>query len=216
MSISAIDNSNTTVSSIQYTSVSPVNNGKQNSDGNDGSAVSAAAQGGRFASVIEQTLTQLGASDATTNSSDASSASSTQDAQQATQAFMHQLFTALHAQNGGQNTASTADSGNANGTVTGAGGHYHHHGGGRGKLEGGLQNLVQQLSSTAGTNTSDTGTTGQGSTNSSLNDLQQSFTQMLSADGLSGSNVTLSSFLQTLSQNLQGAPSTGNVVSTKA
>lgn len=215
MPVSALDTGNTPVSNIQYASVSPANPGRQDAGiDNGGGCASVAAGAGRFASAIEQTMKQLGASDGT--ASNASGAASTQDSQQATQAFMHQLFAALHAQNSGKSTSSTADGGNADSTVTGAGGHYHHHGGGMGKLEGALQNLAQQLSPASGTGAPDTGTTGQGSANSALDTLQQSFTQMLSADGLQGSNATLASFLQTLSQNLQGAPATGNVVSTRA
>jgi len=86
-----------------------------------------------------------------------------------------------------------------------------------GKIEGGLQNLIQQLSSSSSADTSGSSTAGSGSSssNSSLDALQQSFDNLLSADGKSGSGATLENFLQTLSQNMQGSLPTGNVIATK-
>lgn len=237
MSIPAIGSNNSAIYTTALSSSSAVNSVKQDSDGdNDGSrAPSAVGGGGKFASAINDALSQLGVTPTSASSdSDASGTATTQDPQQALASFMQSLFAALQGQSGAQGNASTnaAAAGSpavgaaTNGTppantnsVTGTSGeghhHHHGHGGGMGKLEGGLQNLIQQLSSSSqgasGSSTSDSSS----SSSSTLDALQQSFSNLLGADGASGSNVSLTSFLQTLSQGLQGAPATGNVVTTK-
>jgi hypothetical protein len=136
---------------------------------------------------------------------------------------------AIQSQVSGQSSSGTAQ----------ASGHHHHHGGGGvGKLESGIQDILQQLSSasgataaasanstgaaanTTGTTASTTGITGvtgtSGSANGTIATLQTSFNNLLSADGISGSSTTLSSFLQSLEQNLQGSSVSGNVVQTQA
>jgi hypothetical protein len=140
---------------------------------------------------------------------------------------MQNLFAALQGQSGTQGPTpgsspqtDNANSGNGTSAVAGTSGghHHHHHGGGMGKLESGLQNLIQQLSTSSGqsgtgTSTSDSDSGASGST---LDALQESFNNLLGAEGASGSNATLSSFLQSLAQNLQGASTAGNVVATQA
>jgi hypothetical protein len=233
MSISSISGNNSAIYSTQLSDLTSVNSNTQDSDGdNDGNRISGAVGGGKFASAISQALTQLGVTPATaSNSSDASGTSTSQDPQQALASFMQSLFAALHAQSGTQaatSNNSAADNSSAVGSVTsattttnnnavagtaGEGHHHHHGGGGMGKLEGGLQNLIQQLSS-SGQDASGSSTSSS-SSSSTLDALQQSFNNLLSADGASGSNVSLTSFLQSLSQGLEGAPATGNVVTTK-
>ncbi|HUW29905.1 MAG TPA: hypothetical protein VMV97_15015 [Sulfuriferula sp.] len=227
MSISNIG-SNPAISSIQFSGVSQVASQGTDSNGdNDASGVSrASGNGGRFASAISQALSQLGVSSGSSSTtastaSDPTSSAATQDPQQALAAFMQNLFASLQSQGGGQTTAANGgtdsdgdrDGSGAASAVSGASGSRHHgghHGGGLSKIESGLQNLMQQISS------SGTSATDSTASDSASSPLQQSFQNLLAADGASGSNVTLTSFLQTLAQNLQGATPTGNVVSTQA
>lgn len=193
----------------QFSSTGAVAPRGQDSDGdNDGSTgrtrgVGGGVGGGRIANAIAQALSQLGgtASTSATGATDATGASG--DTKQAESAFAQSLFAALHAQ--------SASAGNGPGAAPG--GEHHHHGGGGGRLAAGLQSLAQQLSSSSSSSTS--GAAGSGSSQA-LSDLQTSFDKLLAANGQSGSGETLPQFLQSLSQNLQGAASSGNVVSTKA
>ncbi|MBA5607689.1 hypothetical protein H3H36_20230 [Duganella sp. FT3S] len=195
----------------QFSSTGAVAPRGQDSDGdNDGSTgrtrgVGGGVGGGRIANAIAQALSQLGGTASTsatgaTGATDATGASG--DTKQAESAFAQSLFAALHAQ--------SASAGNGPGAAPG--GAHHQHGGGGGRLAAGLQSLAQQLSSST---SSTSGTSGSGSSQA-LSDLQTSFDKLLAANGQSGSGATLSQFLQSLSQNLQGAASSGNVVSTKA
>ncbi len=231
MSISPINGSNS-IYTTQYPYVTSTNSG---SDTGSSAGSVGAAGSGKFADAIQDALSQLGVSTNGTSSTASSSASSgtsdaaaAQDPQQALSAFAQSLFAALQAQSGGKagnssngnSSGSSASGANAiSGASGGGGGHHHHHGGGGvGKLESGLQNLIQQLSSSPGQDVTGSGTSDSSSSssaNSSLGALQQSFNNLLSADGASGSSATLSNFLQSLSQNLVGAPATGNVVSTR-
>jgi hypothetical protein len=102
-------------------------------------------------------------------------------------------------------------------------GHHHHHHGASGNLESGLQSLIQQLSAstggtsgttTTGSSTSSPSTSGVSSPSPAIAALQQSFGNLLTADGASNSGATLVSFLQTLSQDIQGTSSKGNFVNT--
>jgi len=234
MSISNIG-SNPAISSIQFSGISQVASQGSDSDGdNDASGVSkVSGSGGRFASAINQALAQIGVtpgSSSTTSSSASdpnSTTSSTQDPQQALAAFMQNLFASLQSQNSGQATASNSgtdsdgdrDGSSAASAVSGASGksHHGHHGGGLSKMESGLQNLIQQISSSSSTaSTTDATTASATATDSTSSSLQQSFQNLLAADGAAGSNASLTGFLQALSQNLQGATSSGNVVSTQA
>lgn len=227
MSISTIGSNNAAVAGSQLSSVGQVHSGKHDAeDGNDRGRVSGSfGGGGRFASAVSQALTQLGISPtAASGPSDTPASTPAQDPQQALASFVQSLFAALHAQGGRQgptpsDTPAGNDDGSANAAPVAAGQGRHQHGeSGLSKLEGALQNLIQQLSTSA-QSPSDPGKSGSSSSNVSLGNLEQSFDNLLSADGISGSSttgVTLSSFLQSLSQNLQGTPATGNVVSTSA
>jgi hypothetical protein len=97
-------------------------------------------------------------------------------------------------------------------------GHAHH--GHHGKLERNLQSLISDLtasSSTDGTSaTTDTSSTST-SSDTTLSSLEQSFDAVLAQSGVTSTgNDTLTTFLQSLASKLEGAPSTGNVVSTAA
>ncbi|MGH8149782.1 MAG: hypothetical protein ACRETB_07410 [Steroidobacteraceae bacterium] len=182
-------------------------------------------QGGLTSAVL-QALQQIGvsgaapSSTASTSSSTATGTSSTQTSGSlALQSFMQSLLAALQPQGG---SASFP---------VGANGHGHSHGGrhggghsGSGRIEQGLQSLIQELqspSATSATGTSSTsGTSGVPSTSSSssaLASLQQSFNQLLSTLGSgSGNSASLGSFLNTLSTDLASKPATGNLVSVQA
>lgn len=231
MSISPIGASNSSIYTTPYSSLTAT--GSSSDSSNTSSSRVGGAGSGRFADAIQNALSQLGVSpDGSSTDSTGGTSSSTSDAsaandpQQALSAFAQNLFAALQAQSAGQagaaqGTGSSGDESGANAVSgsSGGGGHHHHHGGGGvGKLESGLQSLISELSSSSsqdatGSSTSDSSSSS--SSNSSLDALQQSFNNLLSADGASGSGATLSNFLQSLSQNLHGAPATGNVVSTK-
>lgn len=155
--------------------------------------------GGKLADAISQALAQA-TGGAASSTAAAAGSDATPDPKQAEAAFAQSLFTALQSQASDQ----------AGQAATGAaGGHHHHHGGGGGgggKIAGGLQSLAQQLSST--------GAAADGAASADA-DLQAKFNDLLQANGKSADSASLPQFLQTLSQNLHGASSAGNVVSTK-
>ncbi len=226
----AIDSvgSNTNLSATQLfgTTSAPVRSQDTDGDG-DGSRV-AGPGGGKIANAIGLALSQLGitpangtaASSSATDGTGAAAAAG-QDPQQAASAFAHALFAAIHGQIGAQGGTDTTAAGADSGAPVA---HHHHRGGGAGsKVESGLQNLIQQLSSGAGTGTgtSASGTAAPasgtaGTAGDALATLQSTFDSLLSANGGTGGKATLTNFLQTLAQDLQGASSAGNAVSTKA
>ncbi|MFI4939133.1 MAG: hypothetical protein ACHP7O_02115 [Burkholderiales bacterium] len=214
MSISSINQYSSPYTNSQYTTTNSVNVDIQISDitstGNS-IAGTTGGSGGNFASAISQALTQIGVTPANSSSSAGSTPSSTsQTPAEALKAFAQNLFAALQSQSGTQASDSGAKSHSGHG--------YRHGGGGSGNIQSALQSLIQQLPSSSGQSTSGSGTAStstSGSTSGSAIDaLQTSFNNLLSADGVSGTNATLKNFLQTLSQNLQGTSSTGNVINT--
>ena len=193
----AIDSvNNTAISQLLYPSPTSV----AGSSADTGSEADGTRVGGasRFASAISQALTQIGVTPPDASSASGASTTATQDPTQAAQAFASALFGALHAQDSG------ATGGSSDGAQKAGGGH--HHGGGGGKIEGGLQKLIQTLS--AGT------ASASGSDTASTSPLQTAFDNLVSANGGTPGNASLTSFLQNLAQDLHGAPSAGNVVST--
>jgi hypothetical protein len=124
----------------------------------------------------------------------------------------------------------------ANGSTEGSGrvhrGHGGHGGhGGGGKIEADLQSLIQELSTASSTSTASTTaattdasttaastTAAATSTDSTLATLEKSFDALVSQTGGSTATGTdsLTSFLKALAAGLQGAPSTGNVLTTQA
>lgn len=189
---------------------------------NDGGGVAAAsgtpARGG-FVSAINQALSQIGVSGSAPSAA-TGTASAAQDPLQALSNFVHNLFAALQAQGAAQPGAAQggdSDGDNDGSGASAAAGVARHQGGGN--IASRLQSLIQQLSasssSTSGSSTS--GTTPTTDTSSSvLAALQQSFQNLLSSQGASGSQATLGSFLQTLAQDLPGASPAGNIVQTQA
>lgn len=210
MAIDSVNNS--AISQLLYSpSTSTSTSASGSSSDADGSAngtsvgsTTGAAAGGRFASAISLALTQIGVTPANASSASGASTAATQDPTQAAQAFASALFGALHAQD--------SSTGASNGAPKAAGGH-HHGGGGGGKIESGMQNLIQTLSA-GGASTSGGGASTSTSGGSDLSKLQTAFDNMVAANGGTAGNASLTSFLQNLAQDMQGAPSTGNVVST--
>ena len=205
---------NSAVSAYQYSGTNAVAGQSQNDKQGPG-----AAGASKFADAISAALSQVTGSSATSSTTAASSTSSTSgtsDSSQAEATFAQNLFAALQAQAGGAPASGSSSATTSSGAAP-AGGHHHHHGGGGGgKISSGLDSLASQLtaSSSDGSNTSTTdGSDSSGS--DPLSALQASFNNLLAANGQSGSSASLPQFLQTLSQNLQNAPATGNVVSTK-
>ena len=192
---------------------------------NDGGRVSRPSGGG-LASAVNQALSQIGVS-ASSGSAATGSTTPTPDPMQASSAFMHNLFAALQSQGSGQPRTAQggADSdgdndGGSTSGVSGATGGGRHHGGGAGSIASKLQSLIQQLSaSSQGTSNStptSLSTSASGATDPALTALQQSFQDLLSAQGVSGSQATLGSFLQALAQDLPGTKPTGNIVQAQA
>src|SRR5450830_162423 len=225
MSISSLGSSSA-VAQTQYL-------GRQRHDSDQDDGTQGVSSGGesRFANAISQALASLGASSsasATSTASGTTATSGTESTQQALSAFAQSLFAALQAQNGTQssigtagNTSSSTTSPSAVASASGSGGSHHHHHGGVSQLESGLQGLIQQLGATSSSgSSSSTGTsTGSGtssSSNSAIDALQSSFSNLLAAEGQSGSGASLTTFLQNLSNNVHGATNTGNVVKTSA
>lgn len=162
-------------------------------DGDGDGGVGKTGGSAPFASALNKALSQSGISASGTGTD------------QAMQAFMQQLLAALQAQSGQGAQLNGADGDNDGSSSANAvngmpGGHHH---GGIGKMESNLQSLIQQLSSS--------NSSGSSSTDAAL---QQSFQNLLNTQGSSTNQTTLASFLQTLSQNLQGAGMIGNNVNT--
>src|SRR5471032_3145529 len=208
--MSTIDglNGNSAVSAYQYSGSNAVasqsQSGKQGPD---------AAGASKFSDVISAALSQVTGASSTSSTS---STSGTSDSSQAEATFAQNLFAALQSQAGG--APASGSSSTASGGAAPAGGHHHHHGGGGGgKISSGLDSLASALTaSSSNTSTTDSSTDASDTTGSDpLSALQASFNNLLAANGQSSSSASLPQFLQTLAQNLQNAPATGNVVSTK-
>lgn len=153
----------------------------------DGDGDSDGSGGGRSGTSLTSAIGQTLSQ--TTGSNGISSSS-----QQALQAFIQSLFAALQAQTTQASTGMDADGGSIS-PVAAASGR------GNGGMSAGLQGLIQQLSSSGAPNSADAA-------------LQQSFQNLLGAQG-NGNQTSLASFLQALSQNLQGAGTAGSVVNTQ-
>jgi hypothetical protein len=217
-----------------YASNTPVNRGADSDGDNDGSrGARGIGKGGAFASAIMQALSQMGVTGAssasstsgsgtsTTTSTDSTAADGTAtasgtDPQQALQTFMHDLFAAMHAQGAQNTTASTGtdsdgdSSGASSAQGVGGGRHYH---GGLSKMENGLQNIIQQLS------TADTSSTASssGTSSSAVSALQQDFQSLMtSMGGSTGNQASLSDFLKSIATNLQNGSNPGLNISASA
>jgi hypothetical protein len=207
----AIDSVGSNTLSQQLISNTPsVTGSRRDTDGdndNSGASVSPAAAGGsRVASAIAQALTSIGVTPADASGPASASTGTANSPQQAPQACAQALFGALHDQTNGAA---------GGGGVKHAGG-GHHHGGGAGKVESGLQNLIQQLGASGTASSAGDGTSTATSDNSDLSKLQDAFNNLVSANGGTSGNASLTSFLQSMAQSLQAAPSSGNVVNTSA
>ena len=215
MSVTSINGSSCPMSNLQ-SGMSRISSAHESD--NNGNRAAGINGKGQLSAAISQLMSQLGISagnvtnaSASSSTTDTSGATAPQDSQQAVATFMQSLYAALQAQSGTSGAASSRADHDANSassvsgaTTANATGHHHH--GGLSKLEHNLQSLMQQLSSDSAN----------GSSNPTLDNLQQSFTNLLGAENASGKGTNLTSFLQNLSQNLQGTAPTGNVVRTQA
>jgi hypothetical protein len=192
----------------------------------------------RFVTAIQNAFASLGisldgsstttSSTASSSTTDASSTSSTDTSStsDAVTTFLQNLLAALQSQSPQSASSSTADASTTasdQSAQTSAVKHGHHHHGG--KLEGDLQSLISQLttssdSTTNGspTSTGTTDTTSGTSATGSLSSLENSFDAVLAQNGIATTSDTdtLATFLKSLASSLHGAPATGNVVSTAA
>jgi hypothetical protein len=203
----AIESVGSTIVPQQLTSTTPAAPTSSRDADNDGSTVgSAAAGGGRFSTAISQALTSIGITPADASGSAAATGAEAQSPAQASQAFTQALFGALQ----GDGAATNGDA------VKPAGGGHHHHGGGKGKVESGLQNLIQQIGSAGSASNASGSAATPASDGGTLATLQTAFDNLVTSNGGSSGSASLSGFLQNLAQNLNGAPTAGNVVSTSA
>ncbi len=223
MSISGINSSNQSVGSSHTSSMKSL---IQDVDGDKLDLKSSSGSQGRggFASAIDQALSELGVSSAGSKPTNSSTTdpSSNQDPQQALASFMQNLLSALHGSASSQSgIGKNVDDDNETSIKSTGGvshGGRHSHGMGASKVEQNLQSLIQQLNTSNASNSNSTSTTSgtlQPSANSS-GVLQQSFSDLLNANGIAGNHSSLSNFLQTLSKDLQGATASGNIISTNA
>lgn len=222
----------TTIGNISgYNSIQPLQTSQgfvspavSDTDGDNDGSRGTKSGGGFLITALQNSLSSVGVGDiGASNNSGATSASSSSasgnDSQQALQNFLQTLLAALQSGgadkqaesgNAGSETSSSTSTGTATTSATSPQAHHHHHGG-AGRLEAGVQNLLQELSSSTSSDASNTVTGGD--TNSALSSLQSSFSNLLAATGVSGQSATLTGFLQSLSQNLQGVGTAGGVVS---
>src|SRR5450830_504343 len=214
MSISALSSSSAATQLSAFNRVSGSNTGSTDSVG--GTRPPRQDDNG-FLDAVSSALSSIGVTVPDTASSDSTGAdtstASGSDAGQALGAFLHQLMGSLHAQGGAGASAGADKDGDKDGDKGGGGGRARGHG----NIKSDLQSLIQTLSS------------GTGSDNSSVSDLQSSFSSLITALGGSGSasasgdsSAKLSSFLQALSGSLGASsssaslPSSGNLVNTTA
>ncbi len=159
------------------------------------------------------------------NSSTQTSSSSSADPAQVISQFMGTFMEALRSQNqvsgtssgdataqtnassgAAQQTVSTATSTALAGSAAGASAtsghhhHHHHHGGGDTKIQSDIKSLANEISNSP--------------TDGTVSKLNTAFSSMVTALGGDPSKVTLSSFVQSMSQGLGTSPPAGNVVNT--
>ncbi len=121
--------------------------------------------------------------------------------------------------------STTTASGDATSAANGTPAAHHHHGhGGGGRIDGDLKSLIAQLQSSDGSTTDGTTTPGTvasttwSSGDTALATLEKNFDALLAQNGVASTGGTgqLTAFLEKLASGLDGAPATGNVVSTTA
>ena len=222
MSINGIGNYQLSANSL-YTaqSATPVDTTGDADRSRVSAPTATAGRTGLFSSAISQTLFQIGVTPAAANVATGAAPTNTQ--QQAVNSFVQNLFGALQTLGlqpsgnaGAKNSGSSKkdakstdqtqaiDSNDSAQTTTPSDAAVLPSGS---TLENRLQSLIQQLGSSASSNN-----TGQ----DNLSALQQSFQSLLKSQGADNNKVSLGSFLQTLSQNLQDIPPSGSLISTSA
>lgn len=204
----------TSISSISSTPYSVTSSGATSqvnrpvdSDGDNDGGSRTAGTGGKdkFVNAIMQAFSQLGVSGTTASTSattDATADTAATTQNPAMSDFMHKLFAALQSESSQSGTATTDSTQDASTAASSVQGHHHAHGGGGGKMQADLQSLIQQVSDTSSSSKAET-------------DLNDSFKALTASLGGTSSQATLGSFLQALSQNMQGAGPSGNAVNTQ-
>ena len=221
MSISGIGNSSTAAASL-YSSVAQIatpGSDSANSSVSGTNTLAAGSQGGQLTAALMQALAQLGI-----NTSASTLTGSSQDG---VTSLIQNLAAALQSQTSGSSADPATASASSSTTVASST---------QSTLETSLQNLIFQVSSadaaalgslfgSGGSNGSSGSaifggsSVGGSSSTSALSSLQQSFQSLTAGQGSSTSHSTsssLQSFLESTLQNVQGATSTGNLISTKA
>ncbi len=212
MSVNGIGSS-TNYTAQLYASLAQLN-AENGTSGSNPTGTAAAAQGGQLSTALSQALAELGIN---ANSSSNSSNSAGTASQDQVNALVQSLAAALQTQNG---TINPVAGNGASGT-------------GQSSLESNLQNLIYQVNSNVagtlgslfdaatgngGTDASNpfaTANSGNAST-SPLDALQNSFNSLFSTQNSDSNSPSLASFLQSTLNNVQGATSSGNLISTKA
>ncbi len=223
MSISGIASGSSTLASLSQTTSqsSAVGARRVDQDGDaDGQRRSGSRRGGAVASAITQALAQIGITVQPAAAKQAAASNGIDGAdnppsvsQQALNTFMHDLLVALHSQGGAQTPAAAGDASAQAAASSGIG--DQRKGGGLSLLESKLSSLIKQLSGNGDGSTGSSASSATATGNADLGKLQEDFQSLLSSQGGSASKATLTDFLQSISQNLQGASPLGNIVSTK-
>ncbi|RZI42439.1 hypothetical protein EGT07_14630 [Herbaspirillum sp. HC18] len=217
MTVSGISSSQISMFQMNKTGSASQAGGNSGVQGTEGNRPPPPPPGGGFGSAIKDALSSLGIDlDSLSDSSSSTSATgatdtsatetdgSTESASAALKSFMHTLMDTLHAQ--GSSGAQAQGETEGSGQVQGPGGHHH---GGHGNIQADMQSLIQKLSSSSSDSTSSN------TSDSDTSELQQSFDSLMNALGASssGSDATLSKFLQALQGNMEPK---GTIVNTTA
>lgn len=160
---------------------------------------------GLFTDTITQTLFQIGITPTAANV--ATGAPPTNSQQQALNTFVQNLFGALQDSDApplGTNTKSSPTARKDSRAVSASTPSALSEAQQNGSLDSNIQDLANQVNSSAGTQAG-----------SNLAALQQSFQDLVSTQG-GNTNASLGNFLQALSQNLQDIPPAGSLISTSA
>jgi len=209
MAISGISNSLSQTQAFQSLfKVNQVNSsqGGQDADGdNDGSSAKVGKAGKASAATLVDSLLkalqQMGANLPTAGASSANSASNTDsastDPKQAIGDFLKSLMAAIQAE--ADKTAGNVGSSSKTS-----------------KLEAGLQNLINDLTTSSASQSTASSSSSDNSLDILLKNLQQSANNMFTTTGVASSNNNLATLLQNLQQSVVGGVTTGNFVNSIA
>lgn len=187
--------------------------------------VDTTGKSGLFATAISQTLFQIGVTPTAANVATGAAPTGTQ--QQALNSFAQNLFGALQTVSqdngtaatvrpGGTSKGSTKSASTSSSTASSASSSAATQPSNlsiNSSLQNRLQNLIQEL----GTSSQDADSSSSSSDGQALEQLQQSFQSLVSSQGgRKTQSTSLTNFLQTLSENLQDAPTSGTLINVQA